>query len=122
MAGAIGGISCTLVKGAVGPLRLRSETWQVPGLHGYGVLLLGGGDGEATVRAILLSSGAGVNAWAANLYALQGQIVTIVDETGSVYTSCLVKKVHPVVKTTAYIPGSAVTTRGEIQIEVLRVG
>ena len=115
----VGGVSCTFVhdaKGGIPPLRQRSETWHATGIDGYGIQLLGKGESEFTVRAVLYSNNAGIDTWAALLHAMQGLLVVIIDDHGTTYTYCYLKTVGNVAKTPAKIPGGEVTTRGEIKI------
>jgi hypothetical protein len=119
---AIGAVSCTCVhdreEGSIpSELRERSAQWHVPGLDGYGIAVLGKGEGEFAVVAVLYSTNAGVNLWADSLQALQGTLVSITDDHGDTYTGCFLKRVGNVRKRPALMPGSGITTRGEVLIE-----
>ncbi len=117
----VGAVSCTFVHDRQGSIpaaiRQRSQKWQVAGIDGTGVALLGKGDAAFTVTAVFYSSDAGVDLWAVQLQALQGTIVSILDDHGDAHSNCFLDKVHNVVKTAARQPGSGITTRGEIAIE-----
>ncbi len=113
----IGSISCTFVRGAIPAWKERSEKWQVAGLDGYGVALLGAGDSEFSLQAVFYSNNSGVNLWATSLQALQGSIVTIINDHGDTNIRCFLDKVGTPTKTAAYMPGTGVTLRGEIPIE-----
>jgi len=113
----VGGISCTFVHadgGSIPPLRERSEKWHTTGIDGYGIQLLGKGDAEFAVRAVLVSNAAGIALWAASLQAIQGTLVSIIDDYGVTHTNCYLEKVGNVAKTPA--KHDALTTRGEIKI------
>lgn len=113
----IGNATCTDVRGEIPPLAMRSDVWTVPGLHGYGILLLGRGDSEFRLTCVLFSSASGAKAWEANLKALQGQFVTIITGYGSTHPNCFLRKVGNLRRQAAYHPGTAITTRAEIEIE-----
>lgn len=124
MAG-IGGVNCTFVKTEEGGcipsvLRMRSEVWQIPGLSGYGIFQYGYGDSEFMVTGILYSNDAGIDIWAAAMYAIQGTIVSIVDDHGDTYGSCYLQKVSNVLKRAALAAGG-ITTRGEIRVMGVKV-
>jgi hypothetical protein len=117
----VGGVACTFVKGSIpAALRMKSERWHRAGINGEGVLLLGYGGVETTIRAVLYSSNAGVNAWAALIQALQGTVATVIDDWGS-SASLYLQGVGNCEKRTARQPGSLVTCRGEIEIKAVRL-
>lgn len=115
----LGEIVCTRVSGTLPAQRERSEVWQVPGIDGYGLALLGKGESETQLRAVLYSSNAGLNVWYASIQLLQGTIGEITVDTGESYATCFFKKIGALTKTAAVIPGSAVTMRGEIEVEAI---
>lgn len=120
MAASVGGISCTFVKGPLpSALRMRSERWQRAGINGEGLQLLGYAGVETTITAVLYSNNAGVNAWATSIQALQGTIVTIVDDWATTGTQMFVQEVGNCQKATRRL--GAVTCRGEIEIKAVRV-
>lgn len=114
---AIGAITCSHVKGEVPPQAERAEVWQVAGIAGYGVLLLGKGDSEFRLTAVLYSSAAGTKTWEASLKALQGTIVSITTDYGTIHANCFLARVGTMRRQAAYHPGTAITQRGEIEIE-----
>ena len=67
-------------------------------------------------RAILFDTYALVGDGADDLYAAQGNIVSIVNDQGNTFTNCLIQIVSVVDFTTAMIPGSNSDTRGEAEI------
>lgn len=121
---AIGGVTCTYVHTAQGAvpsaLKLRAEVWTVPGLSGIGAAQLGYQDGQFVLTAVYYSNDSGVDLWAASLQAKQGTLVSITDDHGDTFTNCLLVEVGNVTKRPAYVPGSGVTTRGEIQIQGIK--
>jgi len=124
MAG-IFGVTCTFVKteeaGCIpSALKMRSDIWQVPGISGWGIFQYGYGDSPFAVKAVFYSNDAGVDVWAASIYALQGTIGSIVDDHGDTYTNCYLLRVSNVRKHTAYATGG-VTTRGEIMCEGVKL-
>ena len=114
MAGYIGGIACDIVSGNAAALKQRVERWELTGIDGYGAQLLGKGDSPFAFTAIKFGSGAAVDSWFANLEALQGTIVTIVDDCGTSRTSLLIERVLQLQKSVAYHQGGA---RGETTVE-----
>jgi len=93
MASSIGGIACDMVKGIAPGQKTRTETWQVPGISGYGAATLGAGDSETAFTCIKYAASAALDIWEVSIEALQGQIVTLVNDRGKTYTSFLVRKV-----------------------------
>ena len=111
---------CTFLRGSWPAPKMRSETWTVPGISGYGLQLLGYGDSAFQVTAVLLSNDLGVDLWAAALYAMQGQIVGLVNDFGDATSRAFLQTVGPVEKRAALGPGG-ITRRGEIRIQGLIV-
>lgn len=122
---AIGGVTCDIIRtdGGRPPATLREEThsFRMPGISGYGTLLLGAANGEFQITAIRFNTGAAVATWEAALQALQGSVVSIVDNLGKTHTHCLLERVGNAAITAAYNPDGT-THRGEILIEGLKVG
>jgi len=114
MAG-IGGVSCTFVRGHTPIVKQRIETWAVPGLDGVGAAAMGRNDSKFTFTAILFSNAAGIIAWKIAIEALQGTIVSIVNDLGVTYINCLITEVGDLRNTPAIAPGG-ITQRGEIQV------
>jgi hypothetical protein len=94
----------------------------MPGISGYGTALLGAANGEFSVTAVLLSNLAGVAVWEAALQAMQGTVVSIVDDHGTTHTYCELERVSNARITPAYQPGTGVTKRGEIVLQGKKVG
>lgn len=114
---AVGSVTCTFVRGVSPSLRSRVDTWQLPGIDGYGVQLLGRGDTEWMFEAVLYDDEGDVSTWYTQLEALQGTIVTVVDDWGDSYTNILLVRVSQLDKTIA-VPNGA---RGEVRIEAKKV-
>lgn len=107
-------LSCDLVKGMSGDKKLRTRTWSVPGLNGYGAKVLGRGDSESEFVLVKRGTFAAVMIWVALVEAMQGTLVTVVNDWGQTTTLFLVKKVS-VPKLTAELGyGGA---RGELRIQ-----
>ena len=119
MSGFVGGVECTKVEGFFPIQREESETWRLPGVDGYGILLTGRGDGETTFKAVLFSSRNGVLLWAREIEVMQGMIITIINSQGESYDYCFIKRVAVAEPRAGVIPGTAVTTRGELTLTVL---
>ena len=112
----VGAVGCTMVRGDCPGLAERSRLWQVPGHNGYGIQLLGTGNGRFGLVCIYYSTAADVAAWHANLQALQGTIVSIVNDYGTTYTYCFIHRVGPLLRTVAGATGC----RGECQVSGVR--
>ena len=117
----IGGTSCDFVRGSLPVLKMRNRMWSVPGLNGYGAMILGSGDSQARITCVGFGTKAAVNVWAAALYAMQGTIVTVVNDHGDTVANCFLNKVSNVAKTPARRPGTTTTTRGEVEITLTRL-
>ena len=112
----IGEVQCTFIKGHAPKVKMRVELWRVPGLNGYGAQALGLQDSPFEFTAILYSNAAGVLAWKEALEALQGTIISIVNDLGITYANCLILKLSNLKSIPALAPGG-ITQRGEITIE-----
>lgn len=112
----IGGINCEFVHGTVPALKERVQSWQFPGHGTYGAQQLGLGDTAFVVVAVFFGTYAAVLAWAQNIYAKQGNIVSLANDQGTTFTNCLLTQVPPVKTSTAHRPGTTTTTRGELVI------
>ena len=118
MAGSIGGHACDFVKGTLRALKETVETWRLPGVDGYGAQLLGFGDSSWQFTGVLYDSNTNVEAWFADLEALQGSIISITDDWGETYSNFLVTEVGVPSKTPAIGAGGA---RGELTLSGLVV-
>lgn len=92
----IGDIPCTFVR----PLDYQSlapriEVWVVPGVAGVGSRDLGRNDSAFAFEAVAYGTPEAMLAWFDSLRALQGSVVSIVDDYGTVYATCLVVRVVP---------------------------
>jgi hypothetical protein len=111
----IGAVLCTFVRGHAPRVKTRLELWRVPGLNGYGALVLGQNDSEFEFTAVCYSSAMGVLDWKLQIEALQGQIVSIINDLGITYSNCLITKLGNLRSAAALAPGG-ITQRGEMQI------
>ncbi len=118
MAGAIGGNACDLVKGTLRALKETIETWRLPGVDGYGAQLLGFGDSSWEFTGVKYDSNANIEAWFADLEALQGSIISITDDWGETYQRLLVTQVGVPTKQAAADANGA---RGELTLSGLVV-
>lgn len=119
MAG-VGGVACSFVRITLRPLRQRVETWHVPGLAGQAALLLGASDGDFAARAVLYDTHANVITWHLSLVALQGSVISIVDDWNSTTINCLVVRVGELVRAAARGNGGG-ECRAEVAVEGLIV-
>jgi hypothetical protein len=116
MAATIGGITCTFVRGHAPRTKMRLELWHIPGLSGFGAAAMGNGDSQFQFTGVLYSNEAGVLAWKLAIEALQGTIISVLNDLGITYTYCLVVKVGEL-RTTPALASGGITQRGEITIE-----
>ena len=101
--------------------KMRSEVWQVPGINGYGLALLGVGDSAFTLQAILYGTLAECGSWAASIQALQSAIVAVTNDLGQTYSQVfLIKTETPIVQPRRK-PGTTITHRAEIEIKAILV-
>ncbi len=114
MAG-IGGVSCNMVKGEAPAKKERLRVWQVPGIDGYGAHADGLGDSAFVFLGVKYGLRAAIETWSTAIEALQGSVVSIVNDWGTTYTNCLIQHVSVPRITAALWTG--VDTRGEIRVE-----
>lgn len=116
----IGGLTCTFLRGVVPALKEESAITRRPGIDGYEIHLTGKGDAQGELTAVLMSNNAGCNAWAISLQALQGQVVTVINDHGDTTNGVLIVHVGQCRKRAAVAAGG-ITQRAECMIQVLRV-
>lgn len=121
MMATIGGVACEFVKGDPPRLKTRVIVWQGPGLTGYGAQTLGKGDAAFTVRAIKYGTATVVKAWHANLEAVQGTVLTIINDWGVSSTQCLVLRVGVLARTPALDGTGTARVRGEASIDGVQI-
>lgn len=114
MAG-IGGVGCDIVRGEAPAKKERLRLWQVPGIDGYGAQAEGLGDSPFSFVGIKYGSRAAVEAWTAAIEALQGTVISVVNDWATTYTNCLIQHVS-VPRITAAL-NTGVAARGEIRVE-----
>lgn len=74
-------IDCTFVRQIDWQeLKDKVNVWKLAGRDGYGVQVLGSGDGRFSFEAILFGTLTEVDDWGALLEGLQGDVVTIRDD------------------------------------------
>lgn len=89
----VGSVACHIVKGVAPEMKSRTLMVQRSGIDGYCALLLGRGDSEFQIEAILFGSFTSVDVWTQALRALQGTVVAIEDDWGKVQENCLLVQV-----------------------------
>ncbi len=103
----IGGITTTIMRGTPPTTKPRVDTWQVPGLDGYGAQLLGEGDSEFDLTTIFYAaSDAAANSKIASCENLQGQLVNVITDFGDTYPNVLVVHMDPAIKRPMIYQGS----------------
>ena len=112
----IAGIACTFCRGHIPANRPRVRVWQVPGVNGYGAKILGLGESEFRILVEIQSTSLGANTFYAAMEALQGSIVTIINDWGNIFTNCLLTRIGPPQKV-AQIPLGA---RMRVEIDGVR--
>ena len=112
---AIGAISCTYLRGTFPALKARTLRWNVPGIDGYGLQVLGDGDAGCGLSAVLISSDALVDVWYVLLQAAQGTIVAATNDHGDVTAALFLQRVGRLRKTPHY--DGVNTTRGQVALE-----
>ncbi|MBE3069584.1 MAG: hypothetical protein IMZ66_05040 [Planctomycetes bacterium] len=95
MATTIGGVTCNYLHGSVGALGTLLELYRPVGRNGVGAQDLGKGPGEWAFEAVLYGSVSTTDTWVASLKALQGTVVTAVDDLAVTRANLLVVSVGP---------------------------
>ena len=114
----IGAVTCTFVRGTPHVGVQRVHVWETAGIDGYGAQLLGLGDCPFQVLAVCVDAapfGVGytnVAQWGQNIQALQGTIVSIINDWGTTYQKCLIAKTSQI-RISVFGNGA----KGEILIE-----
>lgn len=87
----IGAIATDIMRGVPSLIRPRVETWEVPGLDGYGAQTLGSGDAEFELETITYFADNGdADTHIVDCVDSQGTIVTIVDDYGISFEGMLI--------------------------------
>jgi len=126
MAGTIGSLACSRVIGHARPQATRVQTWQIPGVNGYGAHLLGDGNSESQFVAVVYGRDTVVSGvvhlptWYASLRDIQGTIVTITNEQGIAFSNQLVLEVGDARRQTANDLNN-ITARFEVNIRTVTV-
>jgi hypothetical protein len=122
----IGGVSCDFIPSAERPaavLREEVELFRMPGISGYGALLTGRADGAFRIEAVkYVGDASAARVWETALHALQGQVVTIVDDQGTIHTYCLLTHVGNATVQAGWSPGTGVAQRASLTIDGVKVG
>lgn len=113
----VGGVTCDYVHGEAAELRERVDVWQVPGIDGYGAQKLAQGEADFMYVLARYDTAANVETWIDNIVALQGTLVTIVDDWEISRTLCLIQKVSAPKRTPATRTTGTVACRGELTIQ-----
>lgn len=109
-----GGTTCTFVKGKAAAKKQRVETWQQAGYDGYGAQKLGLGNSESRFVLVHFDTVANARTWIGLIEAMQGTLVTVVDDDGESVPLFLVQRVSPP-RITAADQGSG-EVRAELQV------
>jgi len=106
MAGTLGGVSATFVRGRPRELKTALDIWVVAGRDGYGVMDIGLRNSEFRFEVVNYDTSADLETWAASMAALQGTIITVVNDFGDSYDKMLVVRVGQAEKSIAtHAPG-----------------
>lgn len=89
----VGAVTVELLSGDSDPQSEQVDVWTVPGQDGVGAQLLGSNQSAFSYVATLFGSSSDVETRLVNLAAIQGTVITIVDDFSKTRTSCLVTKV-----------------------------
>lgn len=119
MAGTVGGVSCSFVKGFVRGNRHRVLTWDVPGIDGLGRQRVGVAPSRSQIIVIAYSTAGGVASWYRSLEALAAAYnsVSITNDLGDSYT-VLIDDVSELRVSPAEFEGGV---RGECSLSVIGV-
>lgn len=90
----IGPVNFDIMRGVPSLIRPRVETWEVPGLDGYGAQTLGNGDAEFELETVAyFTSNALADLHIVACVEVQGTVVTIVDDYGASFPAIIVVRV-----------------------------
>jgi len=106
-----------MIKGRAQGRQERLETWQVPGVDGYGAQRLGVGESPLFFRLIKFDSIATLNTLYGNLLPAKKYPVTITDDRGIVYTNCIIEMVGEFDPVVAYNPAAPTNFRVEVIVQ-----
>ena len=112
----IGGITCFRVIGTLPQPKMKLAVWTVPGINGYGLQMLGNQDQAFELQAVVYDSWANVLEFKNQLCALQGQIVTIVDDLGDSTDNCVILEVGQA-RMEAAVAAGGIQERCEVPIK-----
>jgi|SRR6185369_1249559 len=116
----VGGVTVSIVHGLPSSFKTRIETWEVPGITGYGALTMGQGDAEFDLTTVTFcANNSTANTHITNLVGLKGTVITVVDDYGDTYTNCLVHGMD-YKKTPLIWNGNAAAVRVEAQWKMCR--
>ena len=107
-------VTCNMNKGGGTEKSERIETWQVPGVDGYGAQRMGLGDTDFAFRAIQFDTTANLVTWYANLRACKSSLVTITDDRNIVWVNLILEEVSGFDPQVAYNPAAPTNFRGEV--------
>jgi len=106
MAGTVGGIAATFVRGRPRALKTALDIWTVAGRDGYGAMDIGLRNSEFRFEVVQYDTEANLETWSLNIEALQGGIITIVNDRGFSYDKMMLVRVRQVVIAVAtHAPG-----------------
>jgi hypothetical protein len=117
----IGLQTCTFVRGIIPVPKLRNMKWEVPGLNGYGLAILGYGDTQFRLAAVVYGTLTSCHAAAIALEQMQGTIVAVATDLGQSSNSIFLESVGGPEIGPWRIPGTNVTHRLEIEIKAVLV-
>jgi hypothetical protein len=89
----LGDIDIDILHGVIPGLKQVVETWRMRGVAGYGARTDGLGDSEFVVQAIKFIPDADLVDTLTVIEALQGTVITIVDDFRIENSNCLIKKI-----------------------------
>lgn len=120
--GSIGTVTFDIIRGLTPAMKTRTETWEVPGIQGYGALRLGEGDAAFELVAVLYcADNATAQTQKGYIENLQGTVVDVTDDFGDTYNGIVVKHVD-VTKTPRIWNGHADARRLEARFQLCTSG
>jgi len=111
----IGGTSCSFVRGNAAAQKNRVQTFQRPGIDGYGAVVLGLGNSRSRFQLVLYDSDANIRTWLTTVEGYQGTVVEITNDDGEQVPNLLVERVGQP-RVTAADQGSG-EKRAEVAVE-----
>lgn len=117
----LGAVTVDILRGNTTPVRTRVETWHVPGRTGIGAQLMGSNESAFAYEGVVYAATATAETTLAAVAALQGTVITIVDDHSQSRANCLVTSVD-IPDRRAVVHNGTAKVRAVVHVSGVRVG